>query len=374
MTLPIYYYTGVAALNGTLALIVGAFVWSRDPKDGRYVTYGVLCLSLAVWSFGYFMWLLSHTHENALFWVKFLMAGAVVVPMASYHHIIQLIGTPDKVKHILIRTGYAISAGLVLLLPTSLLVSGVTPKLNFKFWPDPGPAYHFHSVTLVFFASMIVYELYRAYGTAVGRRRNHLRWLLATVTLSYMGATTNVLLWYDIPFPPLGDIFVSIYIGVFAYGILVHRLLDIEVLAKKSLVYGLVLLGLLVPCYLVVIWGQELAFGTINYTFSMFTLLLFIVVGFVFPKIRFTAEEALERALFQKRVDYRETLLRSSKEMVSIVDLENLSNSLVKTVSRALGTETASLYLLDEAKGVYNLKASMGREKELYPKIRAFQE
>jgi signal transduction histidine kinase len=53
--------------------------------------------------------------------------------------------------------------------------------------------------------------------------------------------------------------------------------------------------------------------------------------------------------------------------MVSIVDLENLSNSLVKTASRALGTETASFYLLDETKGVYNLKANIGQEKERYP-------
>ena len=82
----------------------------------------------------------------------------------------------------------------------------------------------------------------------------------------------------------------------------------------------------------------------------------------------------MERVLFQKRVDYRETLLRSSKEMVSIVDLENLSNSLVKTVSRALGTETASLYLLDETKGVYNLKANIGQEKKRIPTSHAFQE
>ena len=87
------------------------------------------------------------------------------------------------------------------------------------------------------------------------------------------------------------------------------------------------------------------------------------MVGFLFPKFRFQTEEALERVLFQKRTNYRETFLRSSREMVSIVDLENLSDSLVKTVSRALGTEAASLYLLDETKGVYNLKANIGREE-----------
>src|SRR5207248_9207588 len=111
---------------------------------------------------------------------------------------------------------------------------------------------------------------------------------------------------------------------------------------------------------------QKAAFGTINYTFSLFTLLLFMMVGFLFPKLRFRTEEALERALFQKRVDYRETLLRSSKDMVSIVDLENLSNNLVKTVGRALGVEKASLYLVDEAKGSYNLNAKVGLGADQY--------
>src|SRR5207244_4842219 len=88
--------------------------------------------------------------------------------------------------------------------------------------------------------------------------------------------------------------------------------------------------------------------------------------GSFFPKVRFRNEEALEKVLFQKRIDYRETLLRSSRDMVSIVDLENLSNNLVKTVGRALGVEKASLYLVDEAKGSYNLNAELGLDADQY--------
>jgi two-component system NtrC family sensor kinase len=42
------------------------------------------------------------------------------------------------------------------------------------------------------------------------------------------------------------------------------------------------------------------------------------------------------------------------------VDLESLSSNLVRTVGRALGIEKASLFLLEEAKGLFNLKASIG--------------
>ncbi|MGB7947738.1 MAG: ATP-binding protein, partial [Candidatus Binatia bacterium] len=43
------------------------------------------------------------------------------------------------------------------------------------------------------------------------------------------------------------------------------------------------------------------------------------------------------------------------------------SDSLVKTVSRAFGTGTASLYLLDETKGVYNLKANISDDLNTRP-------
>ncbi|PWS21156.1 hypothetical protein DKP78_25070, partial [Enterococcus faecium] len=69
----------------------------------------------------------------------------------------------------------------------------------------------------------------------------------------------------------------------------------------------------------------------------MGTLVILIVVGFFFPKLRFRTEEALERVLFRKRTNYRDTLLQSSRDMVSIVEMRTLSDNLVRTVGKALG-------------------------------------
>jgi signal transduction histidine kinase len=365
--MPYSLYPLSGLINGIMAVGLGLFVYTRDPSDRRYITYGLFCLSLCFWSFAYFFWLSSNNAADALFWARTLMAGAVFIPVTAYHHVTQLLGVSTKVKSRLISLGYFCSALLMLSTPTEFMVRSVSKKLDFDYWPNPGPAFHFHLMMWLVFACGSILELYRGYRDSTGRRRIHSKILLATITVAYIGGGTNYYLWYDIPILPLGNIAISIYIGVFAYAILAYRLLDIEVIFKKSLIYALLLAALLVPCFLVIVWGQKLAFDTINYTFSMATLLLFIIIGFLFPKIRFRTEEALERVLFQKRVDYRETLLRSSKEMVSIVDLENLSNSLVKTVSRALGTEVASLYLLEETKGVYNLKAKIGQERNGQP-------
>src|SRR3990167_4083615 len=132
--------------------------------------------------------------------------------------------------------------------------------------------------------------------------------------------------------------------------------MDINVVIKRSLVYACLLLALLVPCYLVLIGTQMLFFGEVSAKFSLVALALFILVGFFFPKVRFRTEEAFERVLFKKHYYYRETLLRSSKEMISMVDLETVCENLVQTVVKALEIEKASLFLLEESNGSFRIK------------------
>jgi hypothetical protein len=47
--------------------------------------------------------------------------------------------------------------------------------------------------------------------------------------------------------------------------------------------------------------------------------------------------------LFKKGFDYRETLLRSSQDMVAIVDLKALSDKLVETIGKSLRIDKVSL-------------------------------
>ena len=179
---------------------------------------------------------------------------------------------------------------------------------------------------------------------ASGIRQNQLRYLVISLTLGYFGGITNFLSWYDIPVPPYGNVLVSAYVVLFSYSVIKFQLLDIKVVVKKSLIYALLLLLLVVPCYLLLVLAQWVTFGSINYSFSLVSLGLFILVGFFFPRLRFQTEEALERVLFKRRVDYRETLLHSSKEMVSIIDIKALSDNLVRTIGKSLGIKKSPYY------------------------------
>ena len=360
-----------ALLTSVTTAALGAFVLIKNSQSSLYRVFSLYSFSIALWSGFLALHVSTENRQFAIFTGKYLHVGAAFIPVMFVHFVSEFFG--DR-KHLInsafLIVLYLIAGALIVLCVNGTLVSDVAPKYGIKYLMVANPGY----IYLVMFFSLCAIwglsRLVRGYVAAEGLRKNQLKYLLFGSMLGYVGGVDNFLYLYDItifPLFPYGTYAIPIYVSSTAYAIAQYRLLDINVVIKRSLIYASLLLVLVLPCYLLVIWGQQAAFGNINYTFSLFTLLLFIMVGFLFPKIRFRTEEALERVLFQKRVDYRETLLRSSREMVSIVDLENLSNSLVRTVSRALGIETASLYLLDETKGVYNLKVNIGLAKDRYP-------
>ena len=59
--------------------------------------------------------------------------------------------------------------------------------------------------------------------------------------------------------------------------------MDIGVVLRRGVIYAFLLLALLLPCYLVVVLSQYLAFKEISYPFSLVTLTLLVAGRFYFP-------------------------------------------------------------------------------------------
>jgi signal transduction histidine kinase len=79
------------------------------------------------------------------------------------------------------------------------------------------------------------------------------------------------------------------------------------------------------------------------------------LITVLFYRIKGQTEKAVEHLLFKGRYDYRETLGKFSKAMVSILDLQSLSKKIIETITQTMGVEKASLFLVNEEKGGYSL-------------------
>ena len=101
--------------------------------------------------------------------------------------------------------------------------------------------------------------------------------------------------------------------------------------------------------------SKRLSYGNIHYLLLGFFSLLLLLVTIVFNRIKPHTERAVEHLLFKDRYDYRETLAKFSKAMVTILDLQSLSKRIIETITQTMGVEKASLFLWNEEKGGYSL-------------------
>jgi len=327
-------------------------------------------LSSSVWHAGRLLIAIADTKAVAEQVVYLIYFAAIFIPPFYLHFCFSLLEEEKQSRRLLIGV-YSVALLELILLLSGYLTDGVRLDPSLGFYEIPTKLYLLHFLV---FASVPAYGLFRLIKRYrkcdLPVRKNQLKYVIYANLIAFLGGGTSFLPIIQAPIPPYGAPLAYFYIFPITYAVAKYRLLDIDVVIKKSVIYVVLLLGLLLPCYLIVIWGQTLAFGTVNYKFSLATLLLFITVGFFFPKVRFKTEDALERALFKKRFNYRETLLRSSKDMVSIIDIKALSDNLVRTIGKSLGIEKVSLLLNSESRANYHLEAAVGLDLDQPDSVR----
>lgn len=111
--------------------------------------------------------------------------------------------------------------------------------------------------------------------------------------------------------------------------------------------------------YLMTLWGQHFLFGAIHPFFPTVVLIALVTVGLVSRRIGLRRKEDPD-VFFLKNPGYRKALLQSSKDIVSLADLQTLSEKIVRTLVQIFDAKSAALFLLDEAKSAYPLRVRMG--------------
>jgi len=138
----------------------------------------------------------------------------------------------------------------------------------------------------------------------------------------------------------------------FGYAIFRHRLMDVDVVIRRSLIYGAVTASL-AAVYLVSVYG----IGTlVNYFFGvqdnqLFIVASLIVVAFVFDPIKQRFQNGIDRLFFHERYDYQKALLEFTQELPRLMEMENILHSIVSRLSSTMHIEKISVFICGEKEG-----------------------
>jgi signal transduction histidine kinase len=358
------YYIIAQLLNAFTTTVLGLFVYLKNRKNLVNKMFALHALAIAIWAFSFAQMAMAQNETEGLFWSRALHVGAILIPVFFLHFICALLNIVHEKRKILIGA-YIMGFSLLALVPTNLFVSHTVAVMGFKYFVGPA-GLQYHLFPLFFFLCLVYafYELFKGFRHSQGLIRNQLKYLLVALLIGYSGGPTGFLPLYNIPMPRWGLYTVSVFSIIVTYAIVKYRLMDINIAIKTGTAYALVAL-LTTGITIGIILGVDRIFaGLPGYNPILATTIILLIIIPVFtyllPRIKLKTENTVEKIFYKDKYAYLDTLRAFSKRMTFILDQEELLQAVVSNVMELMGLEGASIFVVNESKGEFDLSAQAG--------------
>jgi PAS domain S-box-containing protein len=187
--------------------------------------------------------------------------------------------------------------------------------------------------------------------------RRQLRWIVWGTALGAVPFVFGYALPFALGFDPFpGFEFAAILLGLvplaFASAIVRYRLMDVEVIIKRALVYAAAI-ALIAAIYgiLLQLAGEVFFRGDDQQRNPVIALLATMVVVLLARPLKDAIQTGLDRVYYRDRYDYRRALVGFARDLNSDLDLFRLSERLVRRVTETLVVDRMALMLAPAAAG-----------------------
>jgi sigma-B regulation protein RsbU (phosphoserine phosphatase) len=141
----------------------------------------------------------------------------------------------------------------------------------------------------------------------------------------------------------------------FGYSIFKYRLMDIDLIIKRSLIYGFIT-AVLAVIYFVIVFGigNLLSVYLKQEDSRMMNIVAFISIALVFDPIKRRTQTWIDKSFYQERYNYQRALLEFSQELPRQMNLEEIVNSMINRISGTMHVEKIAIVLCDKIEGCYS--------------------
>ncbi len=337
-----------ALINLTLAVVI----YKREQNRKENLLFANFLMTIAVWSFGSFMVNISNSAEQGLLWTRIAHIGAILTPATLVHFIWEFSKPRKKVRNIYVVLLYIASAYFMLLLFDPDFINGVISAKRYGFSYEPGSKYTLFGI---FYAATLIsgfYKLYRYFADTEGYKRQQSKNFLFSVMLAFSASVLYyALLNTSIELPPLDNFIVILFTVTFSYTMLTTRLADVKLLIAKVTLFLIYLFSLVAVYTGLSTFGLWLffrhAFEHYTYIPLITATIPFTVFALVFPPLRNSIIEYIDKVVYGRDYNYRQVIKDTSEALVSILDLSELLGFLTDTVNTNIKPKRLYLFLKD---------------------------
>ena len=226
-------------------------------------------------------------------------------------------------------------------------------------------AYLLSAFSLMFAGIAIIYLIQGFRRATDPQARNRIGYMLVAIFVCLPFALTNfVPALTNYSADHLGNIAMAV---VISYTILRYQLLDIQFVARRALTYFLVIVCLAGIYVGVILLGHSLFPGQPIYIVLLLAAGLALVLAVMARPLRYRIQEWVDRFFYREAYQYRQTLLSFSSRMGNILNLDELANEMLTTISKALRITQARLLFEDTNTGHFTTQFTYPKAKGKSP-------
>ena len=235
-------------------------------------------------------------------------------------------------------------------LVVALVVDGVGPHMPPVFTLIP---------ILGIVLGLIASQIYRYRRLSTPLQRQQTKWAVYGLVLILL---VNQLFWqtygsipalhqpdslYSLLLVPVNFLMIAILAVFFSLAILRSRLFDIDVIIRRTLVYG-TLTAVLAAVYAGVVIGLQALVGAMNSAASRSPVIIVastLLIAALFNPLRRGLQATIDRRFYRRKYDAAKTLATVGETLRSEVDLSQLTEHLVAVVQETMQPAHVSLWL-----------------------------
>lgn len=336
---------GLFYLTGFILFVIGIWTFGARPKSESAQVFALFMAFSALAIGSLFNMLTSHEFSRIWLLALSLTPGFCVWLAAIF---------PQEMRFV---NKYPHSKWAVLL-------PGIAVGIWAQLWLyDPTNAWHYaipwrtlfllNGIAILIYLVMMGYRGVKSSSPLV-RQQAHIILvgsLLAFTPLIFFFIPISQMIKVSLPsasfIPPL-----VIYPLAIGYTIIRFRLLDIDLVLRRSLSYAL-MSGLLLAAFVLVIIGLTNTFGTITNNPILLSLIILILV-LLFNPLRNRLQAAIDQLFFREPVALDKMLRSYNRELTTAVNTEQVANILLKYVASGVPEANSHLFLPDTQMNYYS--------------------
>ena len=310
---------------------LGLLVFLAEPKRRLNQIFCLYSLSISGWALTEYLIVGAPSQSVANFWSYFTWPLVIFIAPTFLHTALLSTGGSTR-RSIPLKIAYLVS---FIFLCLHLFTKTITEN------PWTIGYVHFHNrvthlgwsipATFLIVVNIALWKLWKAYKKASGQHRTRLKYLFWGSAVGYLGGSPDwfFVLGFYIPYlNPFGIYCVPLYSIAMTYAVLHHRLFEVNLIIRKSLVYS-ILVTLLTAGYFGLVYGIERFFQlTFGYQSRWLSLTAFALMALLFQPLKIGIQRLVDWLIFRapqhelvKRLEKLEQEARKNEKLKAVTTL-----------------------------------------------------